>query len=270
MSDHSVSHPHMDHTIRYPLAPVPQICHRTWVTSLSWTLAMNCSWASDPPWPDISSGVNSLYVDVWSTFQFFVSILDIIMGPTFILCPSQSSNSHISSGKGSFHLKTPPTQTTIVLGTDWYLIFSWHYCLRYFSIYLIDVVSRIGPEIYHTSHKYFGDLNLQPTPFFSFAISLSAAFDHGVYGFNCFSWHATSLSFWWNLPWMQDIIPTNIKNKVSCASLLDAIVCIIAKWYIPVHTYWPFWILCLQTISPRTLDVPGDDNKDDNNLFWII
>ena len=64
------------------------------------------------------------------------------------------------------------------------------------------------------SHMQFDALDcssLWLSPFLSSLISLSAVFDQGVYGSNFLSWHAASLSFWCNLPWITLLTLLQIK-----------------------------------------------------------
>ena len=63
------------------------------------------------------------------------------------------------------------------------------------------------------------------------------------------------------------------KDKVSCASLLNAIRKALTHLKSVAYTFahfFPFWTLYWQTSCLKTKDVPGDDNKDFCHPFWII
>ena len=66
---------------------------------------MNCSWASDPSYSAISSGVNGLYVDLWSTYPLCVRIFVVIAGPTTMALDNSLISAH-HLGMEQFHLKT--------------------------------------------------------------------------------------------------------------------------------------------------------------------
>ena len=115
--------------------------------------------------------------------------------------------------------------------------FTLHHSFGDFLVKLINFMGSIGSNIgfnsKHLSHKCFGALDLSSswsTHFLSSLITLSAAFDQGVYGPNCFKWHAASLSFWQNPPCTISLALLQIQaggtpslansnDEVSCASL---------------------------------------------------
>ena len=79
---HSESHPYVYHTWVFSCPMSSNSLGRNWYSNFSWTLAMNCSWASYQSLSDISSGVNGLYV---RTCPFCVRIFVVIAWSASIL-----------------------------------------------------------------------------------------------------------------------------------------------------------------------------------------
>ena len=101
-------------------------------------------------------------------------------------------------------------------------------------------------NFYESSHKHSGAL-------YHSSLQLALFLFLGIYGFNCFNWHATSLNFWKNLSQIisSTLLHTQASRMLSLANS-NAESHVLHLW-MPSGALWPnqsLWHLSVNTYSP--------------------